>query len=109
MSKRKPRPENRSVRPMAESLETRQLLSVTSGTLSDVVKGTDPDGAEWTLRLFGPGALSVTATSGYTFTRSTQNMQESIASIVVGGSISYDTRLVGTVKASPTGNSHVYF
>jgi hypothetical protein len=110
MSKRKPRPETRSVRPMAESLETRQLLSVTSSTLSAVVKGTDPDGAEWTLRLFGPGALSVLGTSGDSFGRNTQNMTESIQTITVGGSISTETRLVGTVKANPAnGDSRVYF
>jgi hypothetical protein len=94
---------------MAESLETRQLLSVTSSTVTAVVKGTDPDGAQWTLRLYGPGALSVTGTNGDVFGRNTQNMTESIDSITVGGSISTETRLVGTVKASSTGDSRVYF
>jgi hypothetical protein len=94
---------------MAESLETRQLLSVTSATQTAIVKGTDPDGAQWTLRLFGPGALSVTGTNGDVFSRTTQSLSESIDSITVGGSISTETRLVGTVKASPSGDSRVYF
>jgi hypothetical protein len=79
-------------------------------TLTAIAKGTDPDGAQWTLRLYGPGALSVTGTNGDVFDRSTQSMTELIQSITVGGSISSETRLVGTVKANPTnGASRVYF
>ena len=97
---------------MAESLETRQLLSTDPTRLFDltqVVKGTDPDGAQWTLRLYGPGALSVVGTDGDTFDSTTQSLQESIMTITVAGSISTETRLVGTVKPSSTGDTNVYF
>ncbi len=103
----------RLVRPMAESLETRQLLSIVtppgSSDLTQVVKGTDPDGAQWTLKLYGPGAISVVGTDGDTFTSSTQSLQESILTITVSGSISTETRLVGTVKPGPSGDTNVYF
>jgi len=119
MSKRKPTPRSRSLRPTAEGLETRQLLS---GALTAppkgsptqrataVVNGTDPDGARWTLRLYGPGALNVVGTLGDTFTRSTKTMTESIDTITVAGAISTETRLVGKVYPNPTNaNARVYF
>ena len=115
MLKRKPRPPMRSLRPIAENLETRQLLALSatsqlgSSSLTQVVKGTDPDGAQWTLKLFGPGALSVVGTGGDTFDSTTQNLAESILTITVAGSISTETRLVGTVKPNSGGNSRVYF
>ena len=60
MSKRKTTPPIRSLRPQAESLETRQLLSSTNFTNpTAVARGTDPDGTQWSLFLYGPGALSV--------------------------------------------------
>ncbi len=80
MSKRKPAPPMRSLRPMAELLESRQLLSLNTKDVpkglpteaaSAVVRGTDPDGAQWTLRLYGPGTLNVVGTNGDVFTRST--------------------------------------
>ncbi len=102
---------------MAESLETRQLLTLNApaiGTPSQqataVVRGTDPDGAQWTLRLYGPGALNVVGTNGDTFTRSTQNLTESIDTIIVAGAITTETRLVATVYPNPnTADARVYF
>jgi len=105
----------RSVRPLAESLETRQLLSIGISSKLDfsqptaVAKGTDPDGAQWTLRLYGPGALSVVGTGGQVFSKSTQGISQSIQQITVGGAITTETRLVGTVKPTSTGNARVYF
>jgi hypothetical protein len=101
----------RSLRPIAENLETRQLLTIFAGssTLTQVVKGTDPDGAQWTLRLYGPGAMSVVGTQGDTFDSTTQNLAESIMTITVAGSISTETRLVATVKPSSSGDANVYF
>ena len=105
----------RSLRPIAENLETRQLLTVTSAsplgssTLTQVVRGTDPDGAQWTLKLYGPGALNVVGTNGDTFDSTTQNLAESIMTITVAGSISTETRLVGTVKPNSGGDANVYF
>ena len=74
MSKRKPTTQMRSLRPSAESLETRQLLSSTNLTNpTAIARGTDPDGTEWTLRLYGPGALSVVGVNGTVFNGSTQD------------------------------------
>jgi hypothetical protein len=111
MSKWKPTPWRRSLRPMAESLETRQLLSIAGReTLTQVVRGTDPDGAQWTLKLYGPGALSVVGTDGDTFNSTTQNLVESILQITVAGAITTQTRLVGTVYPNPTTkDANVYF
>jgi hypothetical protein len=94
---------------MAESLETRQLLSSTNlSTPTAVAKGTDPDGTQWTLQLFGPGALSVVGVNNTIFGKSTQNSVDSIQTITVGGAITTQTRLVGTVH-STTGQSSVFF
>src|SRR5438128_860969 len=106
MLKRKPTPASRSVRPIAESLETRQLLSSINSAVpkgsptrpaTAVVNGTDPDGARWTLRLYGPGTLNVLGTNGDVFSRSTRTLSESIGLITVAGAISSETRLVGKV------------
>jgi hypothetical protein len=95
---------------MAESLETRQLLTPLQGQVSATARGTDPDGAKWVLRLFGPGALSVVGTNGDTFNASTQSLVESIDTITVGGAISTETRLVGKITPNPTnGVPNVYF
>jgi hypothetical protein len=115
MLKRKPRPPIRSLQPIAENLETRQLLSISassslgSSTLTQVVKGTDPDGAQWTLKLYGPGAISVVGTGGTTFDSTTQNQVDSILTITVAGSISTQTRLVGTVTPNSGGDAQVFF
>ncbi len=75
-----------------------------------VVRGMDPDGAQWVLRLYGPGALNVVGTLGDTFTRQTGDLQESIDTITVAGAITTQTRLVGTVFPNPTTkNAKVYF
>src|SRR5262245_53754293 len=117
MSMRKPTPRSRSLRPMAESLETRQLLTIlppATGSPTQrataVVNGTDPNGARWTLRLYGPGVLYVLGTDGDVFSRSTKTLSESIGLITVAGAISTETRLVGKVFPNPTnGNDRVYF
>jgi hypothetical protein len=74
-----------------------------------VAKGTDPDGAQWTLRLYGPGALSVVGTDGTVFNKSTQGTVASIDTITVGGAITTETRLVGTVKPTSSGEASVFF
>ena len=55
------------------------------------------------------GAISVVGTNGDTFDSTTQNLKESIMTITVAGSISTETRLVGTVKPSSNGDANVYF
>jgi hypothetical protein len=126
MSKRNPTPARRSLglRPQAEGLEARQLLSQSAGPggpaglvvgapltghPSAQVSGTDPDGAKWTLKLYGPGTLNVVDTNGFAFTKATKNQEASIATITVGGAITTETRLVGTVTPAPDGDSNVYF
>jgi hypothetical protein len=119
MSKRKPTAASRSVRPIAEGLETRQLLSAINSAVpkgsptmraTAVVNGTDPSGARWTLRLFGPGTLNVVGTNGDVFLRSTANLSEEIDTITVAGAISTETRLVGKViPSASTGSDRVHF
>ncbi|MGZ3390341.1 MAG: hypothetical protein ACXVCF_12185, partial [Isosphaeraceae bacterium] len=64
MSMRNPAPSRRSLRPLAESLETRQLLSSLSTVPSATVSGTDTKGDRWTLTLYGPGTLNVVDSTG---------------------------------------------
>ena len=120
MPKWKPTPLRRSLLPAAESLETRELLSapgrgqvpkgVPKQPATAVVRGMDPDGAQWTMRLYGPGALNVVGTLGDVFTRQTGSLQESINTITVAGAITTETRLVATVYPNPTThNAKVFF
>ena len=74
MSTRKPTPPRRSLRPTAESLETRQLLSSLSTHVSASVSGTDTNGDKWTLTLYGPGTLNVVDQNGTAFTKDTQDI-----------------------------------
>ena len=81
-----------------------------TGPATAVVRGMDPDGAQWTLRLYGPGALNVVGTNGDVFTRQTGTLQESIDTITVAGAITTSTRLVATVYPDPTTkNAKVFF
>jgi hypothetical protein len=120
MAKWKPTPSRRSLQPMAEGLESRELLDATGRApvpkgvptmaATAVVRGTDPDGAQWTLRLYGPGALNVVGTDGDVFTRQTGDLQESIDTITVAGASTTSTRLVATVYPDPTTkNAKVFF
>src|SRR4051794_19552685 len=119
MSMRNPTPlRTVRLRPRAEGLEARQLLSglpqalpvaKVTGPPTAQVSGTDPDGAHWTLKLYGPGTLNVVDANGNAFTKATSNTPDSINTITVGGSNTSSTRLVGTVTPAPDGNSNVYF
>src|ERR1700739_1149423 len=110
MSKRNPSPSRRSLRPLAEGLETRQLLSSSPyGTPTAQVSGTDPDGTYWTLRLYGPGTLNVVDKNGNPFTKATANTPHSIDTIAVAGANTSLTRLVGTVIPTASGIAAVYF
>ncbi len=108
MSKRKPMPPRRSLRPMAECLETRQLLSLALDRPTSIVRGTDPQGDQWTLKLYGPGTLHVVDTNGDPFTR-VKTMEGLIDTITVAGAITTETRLVGTVYAAPGSAGQVFF
>ena len=102
MSTRKPSPRNRSLRPGAEDLETRQLLS---GTVS----GTDIDGDSWTLQLIGPGSITVTKQPGSDGTPSALNSPTEINAITVAGTSPTQSRLVGTITKGAGGNGQVFF
>ena len=97
MATRKPSPRNRAVRPAAEDLESRHLLS-------QVVSGTDTDGDSWTLQLFGRGSLTVVKqVDPTTGAPGTLNSPTEINQIIVGGTDPLHSRLVGTVTKIGTG------
>jgi hypothetical protein len=102
MATRKPSPRNRALRPAAEDLECRQLLS---GTVS----GTDIDGDTWTLRLLGPGTLNVTKQVDAAGNPSPLNSATQINTITVGGTDPLASRLIGTVHKAANGDGKVFF
>ncbi len=110
MSIRKPAPSRRSLRPLAESLETRQLLSSLSTVPSATVSGTDTKGDRWTLTLYGPGTLNVVDKNGNAFTPANQYTPDDINTITVSGTITAESRLVGKVTFVPTNSDgRVFF
>src|SRR6478735_3988364 len=110
MSTRKPKPPRRSLRPTAESLETRQLLSSLSTHISASVSGTDNKGDRWTLTLYGPGTLNVVDANGNAFTKDTQDIPADINTITVSGTVTSQSRLVGKVTSVPSNSDgHVFF
>src|SRR5208282_2876021 len=109
MSMRKPAPSRRSLRPLAESLETRQLLSSLSTVASATVSGTDTKGDRWTLTLYGPGTLNVVDQGGNAFPQA-NNKPDDINTITVSGTITSESRLVGKVTYVPANSDgRVFF
>ncbi len=84
-------------RPSREALEGRELLSKT-------IRGTDPDGDTWVLRLFGPGDVSVVNQGEVPL-----GQPALIRSISLAGASPATTRLVGTVRRGPSGDGRVFF
>ena len=110
MSMRKPAPSRRSLRPLAESLETRQLLSSLSTVPTATVSGTDTKGDRWTLTLYGPGTLNVVDKNGTAFTPANQFTPDDINTITVSGTITAESRLVGKVTYVPaSSDGRVFF
>jgi len=110
MSMRKPAPSRRSLRPLAESLETRQLLSSLSTVPSATVSGTDSKGDRWTLTLYGPGTLNVVDKNGNAFSPANQYTPDDINTITVSGTITAESRLVGKVTYVPANSDgRVFF
>src|SRR5208337_1757460 len=110
MSMRKPAPSRRSLRPLAESLETRQLLSSLSTVPTATVSGTDTKGDRWTLTLYGPGTLNVVDKNGTAFTSANQFTPDDISTITVSGTITAQSRLVGKVTYVPANSDgRVFF
>ncbi len=100
MSMRRER--SRAVRPLAEDLETRRLLSAT-------FRGTDLDGDTYTLRLAGTGDFRVTlvTASGTAVTDPTQPAL--IDTIAIAGANPTTSRLIGKVTRGPSGDGKVFF
>ena len=110
MSMRKPSPSRRSLRPLAESLETRQLLSSLSTVATATVSGTDTKGDRWTLTLYGPGTLNVVDKNGNAFTPATEYTPDDINTITVSGTVTSESRLVGKVTYVPANSDgRVFF
>jgi len=104
MSTRKHSPLDRAFRPLADDLETRQMLST-------VVSGLDSKGDAWTLRLIGPGSLSVVKQNAAGTTNpAALGSRTDINTITVGGTDPLRSRLVGTVTATGAGSDgRVFF
>ena len=102
MSTRKHPSRFRAIRPSAEGLEERQLLS-------GVISGVDGDGDTWTLKLIGPGALGVVRQNGPDGNPVPLASPGQIGAITVAGTDPLVSRLVGTVKRSATGDGRVFF
>ena len=103
MSMRKDLGRSRALRPSAESLEGRQLLSAT-------VSGTDTAGDHWTLTLQGKGSLQVIKQDDpATGTAGTLTSPTEISSITVSGTDPKTTILTGTVQAAAGSDGRVFF
>ena len=102
MSTRKQSSRNRAFRPAADDLETRQLLS-------GVVTGRDIDGDLWTLRLVGPGAISVTKQNDASGNPTTLMDPSEINTITIGGTDPTKSQLIGTVTRAAGGDGEVFF
>jgi hypothetical protein len=91
------------LRPAAEALEDRRLLSQT-------ISGTDAKGDTWTLQLIGPGALTVIKQPDANGNPQSLTSQSDIQQIVVGGGDPLTTRLVGKVTSvAPGSDGRVFF
>jgi hypothetical protein len=102
MSIRKDLGRSRALRPSAESLEVRQLLSAT-------VSGTDTAGDQWTLTLLGKGALQVIKQNDSTGNPGALNSATEIKSITISGTDPHSSRLIGTVVKAAGSDGRVFF
>ena len=93
---------SRALRPQPEGLESRRLLASS-------ISGVDIDGDLWTLRLVGPGDLSVVQQPDSTGQPVPLGQAGSIATIVVAGGNPLTTRLIGTVTQAADGDGKVFF
>jgi hypothetical protein len=104
-----PIPSRHTLRPAAESLEARQLLSALSTQISAQVSGIDPRGDRWTLTLYGPGTLNVVDDTGTAFTKANQSTPREINTITVSGTVTSKSRLVGQVTPGTNSDGRVFF
>lgn len=92
----------RAIRPAAENLEHRQLLS---GTVS----GINTEGDAWTLTLTGPGSIKVTKQADTAGNPTGLNDPSEINTITIYGTDPLSSKLVGTVIPSGQGTGQVFF
>lgn len=91
------------LRPAAEALEDRRLLSQT-------VSGTDSKGDTWTLTLQGPGALTVIKQPDASGNPQSLTSPSDIQQIIVGGTDPFTSRLIGRVTSvAPGSDGRVFF
>ncbi len=102
MAMRKDLGRMRALRPSAESLEVRQLLSAT-------VSGTDTAGDHWTLTLQGRGALQVLKQNDSTGNPGDLNSATEINSITVSGTDPSNSKLIGKVVKAAGSDGRVFF
>ena len=103
MSMRKDLGRSRAIRPSAESLEGRRMLSAT-------VSGTDTAGDHWTLTLTGKGALQVLKqTDPATGQAGALDSATEISSITVSGTDPGSSVLTGTVTPAAGSDGRVFF
>ena len=102
MSMRKDLGRSRALRPSAESLEVRQLLSAT-------VSGTDTAGDHWTLTLLGKGTLQVIKQDDSSGNPGALDSATEIDSITVAGTDPRSTRLIGKVTKAAGSDGRVFF
>jgi hypothetical protein len=96
---------SRGFRPEADVLEDRQLLSA-------LVSGTDAQGDTWTLRLVGPGTVSVVKQADPTTGQpAALDSATDIESITIGGTNPLTSRLIGVVHkgSNPDSDGRVFF
>jgi hypothetical protein len=102
MSMRKHLGRSRALRPSAESLEERQLLSAT-------VSGTDTAGDKWTLTLQGKGTLQVVKQDDSSGNPGALDSATEINSITVAGTDPRSSILIGTVVPAAGSDGRVFF
>ncbi len=82
---------------VAEALEERLLMTRT-------IRGVEPDGDHWVLKLIGPGDFRVTQQNNVKV-----GQPGLIKEITITGGETLHTRLEGKVRKGPSGNGLVYF
>ena len=93
---------SRAIKPSAESLEGRQLLSAT-------VSGTDTAGDQWTLTLKGKGTIQVVKQDDSTGSPGALNSATEIKSINLSGTDPNHSVLTETVKKAAGSDGRVFF
>ncbi len=102
MATNQPQSRSRAIRPSAECLEGRQLLS---GTVS----GMNTAGDQWTLTVLGKGKVQVLKQNDSTGSPAALNSATEIRSIILSGTDPTSTRLVETVKPAAGSSGRIYF